>query len=215
MKSLLFCVIFTAIIALSQSRGKRDNVYFYVYDWPEDIIDCWPVNFTHKRLSVERKFKENFGMGPLRSSQDGVYHTHQYSLFAMFYQRLLESEFRTTDPKQASYFFIPYDIGMDSSTRKSDGALFQTNCPRMSTVIQYLSDSPYFGSGYGNNHFILHSINQPMQYYLNLKCREFYDFCFNCTKLSIDTYPPNLFKSLSDWPSMTNRWVSIPFPANL
>eukprot|EP01034_Spumella_vulgaris_P022542 gene22542-28674_t len=48
------------------------------------------------------------------------------------------------DPNEASLFFIPYDLGMDGSTRTSDAALFQTNCPRVSRVMDLLRESPHF-----------------------------------------------------------------------
>lgn len=103
---------------------------------------------------------------------------------------------------------------MDSSTRQEDGALFQTNCPKLSKVLDLLSTSKYFRESYGANHFTLHSINQPMNYYLNLKCMEYYRVCYNCTKFSIDTYTKDMYPILKEHPEMHHKWRSIPFPSN-
>ena len=189
--------------------------YFYIYDWPKDIIDRWPDSYSHHRLAILDKFRDNYGLGTLIDAEVGLYHTHQYSLFETFYHRLLESRYRTNDPEKASIFFIPYDIGMDASIRKTDGALFQTNCPKLKDVTNLLTNSIFFKRNNGNDHFSLHSINQPMHYYINIKCMEFYQFCHNCTKFSIDTYSPKIYRSLKDFPEMIHKWISIPFPANL
>lgn len=226
---LLRLLFFSWIVLITTGARKRrshSNLFetvdaveikssFYIYEWPQEIIDCWPFNYTHHRLAFEGKFRQNRGLGPLLHPEVGMYHTHQYSLFTSFYQRLLESKYRTRDPIAAKAFFIPYDIGMDSSSRQSDGALSQTNCPRLNRVMQLLSTSAYFQRNHGNDHFTLLSINQPMHYFLNLKCMEFYKFCYNCSKFSIDVYNGALYASLRDRPYMTHKWHSVPFPANL
>lgn len=61
---------------------------------------------------------------------------------------------------------------------------------------------------------MLHSINQMMVYYANDVCAEMYKLCFNCTKLSIDTYPSGVFAHLDARPHLSHNWVSIPFPSN-
>ena len=197
-----------------RNRKRHKKKYFYIYDWPSDIVDRWPFANTHKRQSIDLKFRANYGIGPLISAEVGMYHTHQYSLFQTFYHRLLESPRRTLDPEKATKFFIPYDIGMDSTTRQNDGALFQTDCPKLNQVIDLLLSSRHYQESSGANHFTLHTINQPMNYYLNLKCMEFYRVCYNCTKLSIDTYTENMYAVLRDHPEMIHKWKSIPFPSN-
>ena len=197
-----------------RKRRKSKRKYFYIYDWPPDIMNCWPLANTHERQSIDLKFRDNYGIGPLMNAEVGMYHTHQYSLFYTFYHRLLESPHRTLDPEKATKFFIPYDIGMDSSTRQEDGALFQTNCPKLQQVLDLLSNSRYYQESHGTNHFTLHSINQPMNYYLNLRCMEFYRACYNCTKFSIDTYTQDMYPVLRDYPEMRHKWRSIPFPSN-
>ena len=149
----------------------------------------------------------------------GLYHTHQYSLFMTFYYRLLESPYRTQDAAAADWFFIPFDLGMDSSVRKSDGALAKTDCPTLPLILERLlyddtNGVNYFNRNGGSDHFLLHSINQMMTYYVHMRCMEFYRLCYNCTKLSIDVYGPGYFSMIDSNPFLRHRWVSIPFPSN-
>jgi hypothetical protein len=109
-------------------------------------------------------------------------------------------------------FFVPYDLGMDASTRSSDGALAKTSCPRMTRALELLYASPYFQKYRGADHVVLHSINQPMVYFANQHCRRWYESCWNCTKLSIDAYSGDIFRNLD--PALTHRWISIPFPSD-
>jgi hypothetical protein len=194
--------------------GSKELRKFYIYPWSEDIVNLWPDKYTHHRLSTKSVFKENFGAGPLVDRDRGFYHTHQYSLFTLIYQRLLRSKYRALNPSEASVFFIPYDLGMDGSTRKTDGALAQTNCPKVAEVIGLLNNSPYFKKNGGSDHFLLHSINQMMLYYANEPCTNLYKLCYNCTKLSIDAYDANVYDYLNTHQYMSHNWVSIPFPSN-
>lgn len=187
---------------------------FYIYDWPKELVYIWPDNYSHHRISIHKKFREHGGAGPLINAANGVHHTHQYSLFTLLYNRLLESDRRTPNPAEASAFFIPYDLGMDATTRSSDGALARTKCPRVQSAMSFLEQSPYFKRSHGTDHFLLHSINQMMVFYANGACTRLYELCYNCTKLSIDTYPPGVFDHLDSHPFMTHKWLSIPFPSN-
>ena len=189
--------------------------YFYIYDWNESIIDSWPSNSSHHRISIDGIFKSNFGAGIVIDKSKGLYHTHQYSLFELFYRRLKMSRYRTMNPIDAKLFFIPYDIGMDATTRQSDGGLIRTNCPKRKQVMNLISRSKYFHKSKGNNHFLIHSINQMMIYYTNPTCtKELLTLCMNCMKLSIDTYPAKMYPYLDNAQYMTNKWISIPFPSS-
>jgi hypothetical protein len=187
---------------------------FYIYEWPPSITDAWPRNSSHHRISIHPQFRLNYGTGELVDATTGLHHTHQYSLFTLLYARLRGSSRRTTDPSKAAAFFVPYDLGMDATTRTSDGALARTNCPRVSTVMELLRESPYFKRSGGSDHFLLHSINQMMVFYANEACTQLYELCHNCSKLSIDTYPPGVFDYLDRHVFMSHRWLSIPFPSN-
>ena len=190
------------------------NRKFYVYDWPSNIVDLWPENYTHHRISIHPHFRNNFGAGEIIDEVQGLYHTHQYSLFTLLLERLRRSEHYTSDPSKADLFFIPYDLGMDATTRRSDGALAQMNCPQVEVGMKLLKESKYFQHSQGSNHFMLHSINQMMVYYANEQCSRLYELCYNCTKLSIDSYPPGIFPHLDQRPHLSHKWLSIPFPSN-
>lgn len=207
-----FLVLLGGAFAVEDEIGSR---YFYIYEWPESVVDSWPKAYTFsKRLSLEKEFKANDGAGELIDGRKGLHHTHQYSLFSTFLARLRESKLRTLDPSKASLFFVPYDIGMDSTTRSSDGALAQTRCPRVGDAYQLLQNSTYFQRNLGADHFMLNTINQMMLFYLTDECREFFKLCQNCVKLGIDSYEKILYKELSTYPEMSQRWMSIPFPSN-
>jgi hypothetical protein len=169
---------------------------FYIYDWPESVVDVTPKAFTHHRLSMTADFLDNNGLGRVVDEKQGLYHTHQYSLFLTFMARLKESPYRTLDPEHASLFFVPYDLGMDSSTRQNDGALASTRCPHMKEAYTLLEESKYFQRKQGQDHFILHSINQMMLYYTPEKCLELYKLCFDCVKLGIDSYTEKHYREL-------------------
>jgi hypothetical protein len=212
----MFAVIclFLVSIVFEAVESVNRNKKFYIYEFSNYISDSWPKDYNHHRLAIDKHFRSNSGAGVVIDERNCLFYTHQYTLFTLFYERLKTSEHRTFSEEEADLFFVPYDLGMDSSTRKSDGALVQTNCPNMDEVIKLLQSSKYFSESYGANHFLVHSINQMMIYYANLKCQRLYEFCFNCSKLSIDTYPPGIFTFLDTHPAMTNNWVSIPFPSN-
>jgi xyloglucan galactosyltransferase MUR3 len=194
--------------------GRGGSVFrFYVYDWPSYITTTWPAAYTFKkRLAFSASDRENDGLGKVVDDSRGLFKTHQYSLFEIFWKRLLESPMRTLNPAEASTFFVPYDIGMDATVQQSDGRLKATNCPRGDSVLERLSQSPHFGDG--SNHFMLTSINQVMGFYLTPTCSRVYNMCHNCTKLSIDVYPDRMYRELLRNPSRSYRWFSVPFPSN-
>jgi xyloglucan galactosyltransferase MUR3 len=186
---------------------------FYIYEFPREI-ESWPQAYTFKRLSLLPSFRENHGIGKLMDDRRGLFHTHQYTLYEVFLGRLRESKYITQNPEEADMFFIPYDIGMDASTRTEDGALVRTNCPRVPQVVKLLQNSPYFGKKGGLDHFMLTSINQPLSYYLSHDCEPFFHVCLNCTKLCIDAYPSGMFREVDRLASHNINWISIPFPSN-
>ena len=191
---------------------------FYLYEWPKSVTESWPEKYAvHRleRLSIAENFGLNNGTGPILSRSAGLHHTHQYSLFRTFMARLNESPLRTHRAEEASLFFIPYDIGMDATTRSSDGAMVFTHCPRVKSVLDLLTRSQWFQRKGGSDHAFLHTVNQPFQMTLDKKCQPLYGLCRNCTKLSIDAYKPSFFKSLLEHDDYTHRWMSIPFPSNI
>lgn len=230
---ILLCVYLTVVLFLISQHSKTSPIYLnhiihsgvatipsernfkvYIYNWKSEVIDRWPLATTHFRLSLEPQFRDNFGTGPILDASQGLHHTHQYSLFTIFLSSLRVSKYVTADPEEADIFFVPYDLGMDSTTRRSDGALTATNCPMVPQVIELLRTSPYFMRNNGSDHVLIHSINQPMTFFANAHCRSLYERCMQCIKLSIDTYDADLFPFLRTLPHMSHRWFSVPFPAN-
>lgn len=209
-------IIWFAVHRLGEKTPRRNDglLKVYVYSWDTDIIDRWPKGYSHHRLSIEEAYQLNYGLGPLIDGDRGIYRTHQYSIFTTLYSQLLSSSFITHSPDEADIFFIPYDLGMDSSTRVSDGALTSTNCPKVRQVMDLLEKSPYFHRNHGKDHFLLHSINQPMTWFANHNCTKLYELCLHCVKLSLDTYTADTYHFLSEQPYMTHNWYSIPFPSN-
>ena len=90
-------------------------------------------------------------------------------------------------------------------------------CPQLwnprghSQVTALLENSPYFKRFHGEDHFLLHAVNQPVSFFNNRPaCMSFLCMlCQNCSKLSIDTYPQGYRRG-----QYLPRWHSIPFPGN-
>ena len=202
-------------VAAGQQQQQQQQL-FYIYPWPEDVVNRWPRVHTHFRQAIPEVYAQNGGLGPLVDRASGRYHTHQYSLFRTFLRRLGESPLRTLDPDRASLFFVPYDLGMDASARQSDGALCRTDCPKLHEASALLRASPHFARRLGSDHFLLHSINQMMLHYATMPClRGLYEhLCFNCTKLSLDVYPPEMYPAIKRHAFLRHAWVSVPFPSD-
>jgi len=213
MHQILHLCFLLCLWCISATESKQYPL-FYIYSWSESITNSFPDAYTHRRQHITKEFAQNHGVGPVVDARQGLYHTHQYSLFTTVLARLEESLYRTLDPGKASLFFIPYDVGMDATARQSDGALIKTGCPRSQQVLALLDSSPYFAKHGGADHFILHSINQPMLFFMPEQCRRIYETCLKCTKLCIDTYDPQMYRELRVYPEMSTNWVSVPFPSN-
>jgi hypothetical protein len=91
----------------------KPSIQIYIYNWSEELTNCWPTNFSHARLSFESKFSENYFEGPAVDSSKHLFHTHQYSLYQIVLQRIKLSTYITKDPMRATHFLIPYDLGKE------------------------------------------------------------------------------------------------------
>lgn len=102
------------------ANGKA---YFYIYDWCKEFDDLWPPPgaVLHNKSSYSHEFYDNFGAGRVINSTFGLYQTWQFSLYKNVMARLKVSEYRTRDPKQASAFIIPFDLGVHSYIDHKDG----------------------------------------------------------------------------------------------
>jgi len=81
------------IISFFKKSKNTNTKLFYIYNWPDNIVDRWPRAYTHERLGIEEAYKMNFGIGKAVNDRIGLYDTHQYSLFRTFYYRLSESKY--------------------------------------------------------------------------------------------------------------------------
>ena len=57
---------------------------FYIYPWPEDVVNRWPIRSAHHRPSFFPVYGLNHGLGPVVDQAQGRHLTHQYSLFRTF-----------------------------------------------------------------------------------------------------------------------------------
>lgn len=97
-------------LPLFQAVEKADKIYIYT---PPIDIDYYPKQEVHTG-DFKSVFRQNNGTGEVLDEAYGMHETFQFSLFDMIYNRLLVDPRRTLDPSEATAFFIPYDIAIDS-----------------------------------------------------------------------------------------------------
>jgi hypothetical protein len=192
---------------------------FYIYetgDWPEISTAS-----LYKRDSNERLEHSLYnGAGPLVSKHNGEYHTDQYQLFAMIFNRALKDPRRTLDPSKATSFLIPYDFASDSafykSCSKSNGICYDfRKCPLAPKVESLLALSPWLKRNQGRDHVLIVGMNYAMDHYiLKPKCKSLIaGICSNCTKFAIDDYS-YMYSSDAGILSRGDYWHAVPFPAD-
>lgn len=134
----LFCISLHLLIG---SRSQYEHVIkrsIFVYDWGPDI-DPFPNNsrltlfiFIIKNINIKaftllfswrqwESYKMNGGAGTVINESIGLYDTFSYSLHRIAMARIMRMPLRTTDPTNASLFFIPYDQGVDAMIIKETG----------------------------------------------------------------------------------------------
>ena len=94
-----------------KSVESSKRIRIYIYDWPDELINCWPKRFSHHRLSYEEQFSNNSFFGPVVDGSNSLFHTHQYSVYQILLRKFISSSIVTRNPDEASHFLIPYDIG--------------------------------------------------------------------------------------------------------
>lgn len=199
--------------------GKYPTKRIYVYDDPE-----WrkiaSVSLSKRDPNELLESKLNHGCGPALDVKKGAYHTDQYQMFSMIYNRAIKDPRRTLDPSKATTFLIPYDLASDcayyKSCTKSTGSCFDfRKCPVAPTVEALLATSPYFTRNFGKDHVLIVGMNYAMDHYIGKpKCKSLLaGICQNCTKFAIDDYS----YMYGDDEGVKNRgdnWHSAPFPAD-
>lgn len=68
-----------------------------------------------------------FITGKIINLDRGLFKTNQYALYKIFYDRMLLDRRRTTRPKSAAAFFIPYDFGTDAALHYDHGIRYKNH----------------------------------------------------------------------------------------
>ena len=123
--ALLHCVSFS----FSIPKVKPTNpLLFYIYegsDWHSISTASTKLRSTREILHSSYL---NGGCGDAVDETKGLYHTNQYQMFPLMYNRALSDRRRTLDPNLATTFFIPYDFVND--------VIAYEKCPK-NEVISY------------------------------------------------------------------------------
>ena len=220
----LFSLHFLSNIVVSigamkvEGNSKRRRELFYIYNSTEwnDIITA-PLR---KRVPNElMDVVMNAGAGPLIDKSLSLYHTDQYSLFQLMFNRAIKDSRRTLDPEKATSFIIPYDFSSDvafMSKRegKANGFDFR-KCPLGGKVSSLLNQSPWFQRKQGRDHLLMVGMNYAMDHFiLKPKCKSFLLSCTNCTKLAIDDYSFLYGNPLEGINARGDHWHAVPFPSD-
>ena len=218
-----FPVILGAIyIIVCLTESNIEASYFYIYDY-----DSWG-NISQASLSKRDPYEildrmNNSGAGASINISAGIYHTDQYQLFEIFFNRARRDCMRRTrDPSKAISFIIPYDFASDVAyyngcpkNREHTCFTFR-KCPLAPSVEELLRSSIWYQRNNGHDHLLIIGMNYAMDHYiLKPKCKAFLSgICQNCTKLAIDDYS-FLYGNMT--PTVTvrgNYWHAVPFPAD-
>jgi hypothetical protein len=192
---------------------------FYIYD-----TGGWPNISTaslYKRDPNERLENSlHGGAGPLVEKIAGEYHTDQYMLFSMIYNRALKDPRRTLNPADATSFLVPYDFASDcafyKNCAKSSGVCYDfRKCPLAPEVESLLAASPWFQRKGGRDHTLVIGMNYAMDHYiLKPKCKSLISgICSNCTKFAIDDYS-FMYADDEGVRVRGDYWHAIPFPSD-
>jgi hypothetical protein len=131
---------------------------FYIYEWPDRFSDVYPpksANLFHP-TTYDHGFLPNNGAGTLIDASYGLFQTWQFSLYKNIMSRLLVSEYRTRDPKEAVAYILPYDAGVHTYIDHQNGKP-RLGSPYAWNVIRYLQESqidPVFWKNFGHDHYV-------------------------------------------------------------
>lgn len=167
---------------------------FYIYDnWPAELEDVWPpVNATlHPEAGYSHEFRGNGGAGQLIDASLGMFQTWQFAFFQLLMHRLRTSTQRSFDPREATAFIIPFDLGVHSHLDHENGRL-RLASPHGWVANRLLKkaqrDRKVFWRRNGHDHYILFGITAYQMVGIGVKVF-FMSVCENCTVLTIETSP--------------------------
>lgn len=199
--------------------NKHGDLKIYVYNF-----QLWKnISESSLRQRDKHEILENSlnnGAGPVLEFSQGLYHTDQYQLFNIIYNRVLQDARLTLNPAEATTFFIPYDFAADSAfykaCGKSNGICFDfRKCPLAPTVESLLKESIWFRRNGGKDHLLIVGMNYAMDHYIGKpKCKSLLSgTCRNCTKLAIDDYS-YMYADDEGIIARGDHWHAIPFPSD-
>ncbi len=192
--ALLFAAIFVGVLRIQRvAGGEQPGPKFYIYDWPAYIDDVWPPKGgqLHNRSAYSHDFRGNNGAGRALDADIGLFQTWQFSLYRNAMARLRTSEHRTLDPKEATSFVIPFDLGVHSYIDHISGF------PRLASPHGWMAqallretskDKDVFWKNQGHDHFVFLSITAYQMVGIGVKTF-FMQICQNCTTITIETSP--------------------------
>lgn len=191
--------------------GKLCSSKFFIYDWPENMNDVYPVpNATlHPESTYSHDFYPNNGAGVQLDGEIGLFQTWQFALYKNMMQRLRCSKDRTFNPEEATAFIIPFDCGVHSYIDHENGRK-RLGSPHGWIAKMLLENSPYMQRRQGHDHFVIFSITLYQMIGIGVKML-YQEICYNCTTLVIESSPA-FVTSISGWP-YKNYWHAVPYPS--
>mmetsp|Transcript_9185 Transcript_9185/g.9255 ORF Transcript_9185/g.9255 Transcript_9185/m.9255 type:complete len:482 (+) Transcript_9185:343-1788(+) len=220
---LLFHIFLILQCAITSFSADVSSDYFYIYTGEEWGNISTASLFKRDRTEKHLDRMENGGAGVVMNEVQGLYHTDQYQLFEVFYNRARKDLVRRTkDPDKATTFIIPYDFSSDvaffnSCPRSKDHICFTfRKCPLAPKVEELLRNSKYYTRHHGHDHLILVGMNYAMDHYiLKPRCKAFLSgVCGNCTKLAIDDYSFLYGEPAEAVGTRGDHWAAVPFPGD-
>ena len=186
MDHMLHALIILLILSVSYCK-------IYIYDnWPHELEDVWPPAGAtlHPEAGYSHEFRGNGGAGQLIDASLGIYQTWQFAFFQMMIHRLRTSTWRTFDPREATAFIIPFDLGVHSHLDHKNGRL-RLASPHGWTAIRLLKEAQrdkVLWRREGHDHYLLFGITAYQMVGIGVKSF-FMNGCENCTVLTIETSP--------------------------
>jgi hypothetical protein len=177
------------------STSAPGSGLFYMYDLEEKYWWRYPdpsVNCNKSNGYLPSDAHRNSGMGESIDMDKGLFSSWHGSIFNALFNRLKRSVRRTRDPEQASFFVVPYDLGLDGFVSKNDCSTPRwPGCTRDLAfgVIKMLTKSVHYNRYKGADHVLLWSLGE-MHPWPGNGCKVLMEtFCKNCTLTCYWSHP--------------------------
>lgn len=213
---LLTYKVLICILLFADLSCHAETSYFYIYDWPGYMDDVWPEYMAKldEKSPYSHDFRGNNGAGKALKPDLGYFSTWQFSLYRNALSRLRASEYRTLDPKSASVFIIPFDIGAHSFVDHVNGKA-RVASPHGWRAVEYIKEamkSEIFWKNKGHDHFVFFSVTSYQ--IIGIGAKIFLTQpCQNCSVLTIETSPT--FTSRKYYSNKSKKWwFAVPYPSS-